>query len=184
MASRGGAIDSSARGERRLVRRLRLPRTIALMDGDRERACRHTADLVEGAPPGSDGVMASWRSMLARELFYLGRFDEAEPVLREAAKVGFDPGRGRSASSVEALLLARGGELTGRRSSRAPQSRSRRPRRTTSGFTVGATRILRWCSSGRVGSKRRGTPSNARSPSGSGSAACRTSLAPASSSTR
>ena len=85
---------------------------IALMDGDRERACRHTADLVEGAPPGSDGVMASWRSMLARELFYLGRFDEAEFVLREAAKVGFDPVTRTLGSSVEALLLARGGELT------------------------------------------------------------------------
>ena len=57
------------------------------MEGDRERACRHTAELVDGAPPGSDGVMASWRSMLARDLFYLGRFDEAEPLLRRGCEL-------------------------------------------------------------------------------------------------
>ena len=58
--------------------------TIATIEGDGVRACRHIAKLVDGAPPGSEGVMASWRSMLARELCRLGRFHEAEPQLREA----------------------------------------------------------------------------------------------------
>ena len=54
---------------------------IAMMEGDRERACRHTAEFIDEAPPGSDGVMASWKSMLARDLYYLGRIDEVEPLL-------------------------------------------------------------------------------------------------------
>ena len=84
---------------------------MAEVEGDRERACRHTAELVGGAPPGSDGVMASWKSMLARDLFYLERFDEAEPLLEEARAVGWSPVERTLVSAVEALFLARVGEL-------------------------------------------------------------------------
>jgi tetratricopeptide (TPR) repeat protein len=82
---------------------------IAMMEGDRERACRHTAELIAGAPPGSDGVMASWRSMLARDLFYLGRFDEVEPLLDAARIAGWHPVGRTFVSAVEALLLSKAG---------------------------------------------------------------------------
>jgi class 3 adenylate cyclase/tetratricopeptide (TPR) repeat protein len=82
---------------------------IAMMEGDRERACRHTAELIAGAPPGSDGVMASWRSMLARDLFYLGRFDEVEPLLDAARIAGWHPVERTFVPAVEALLLSRAG---------------------------------------------------------------------------
>ena len=81
--------------------------TIATIEGDGVRACRHIAKLVDGAPPGSEGVMASWRSMLARELCRLGRFDEAEPQLREAETAGFDPATRTLVSATEAVLLTR-----------------------------------------------------------------------------
>jgi class 3 adenylate cyclase/tetratricopeptide (TPR) repeat protein len=84
---------------------------MAEVEGDRERACRHTAELIGGAPPGSDGVMASWKSMLARDLFYLDRFDEAEPLLEEARALGWGPVERTLVPAVEALFLARVGEL-------------------------------------------------------------------------
>jgi len=31
-----------------------------------------TAEFIDEAPPGSDGVMASWKSMLARDLYFTG----------------------------------------------------------------------------------------------------------------
>ena len=82
---------------------------IAMMEGDRERACRHTAELIAAAPPGSDGVMASWRSMLARDLFHLGRFDEVEPLLDAARVAGWHPVERTLVPAVEALLLSRAG---------------------------------------------------------------------------
>ena len=62
------------------------------------RPCRH---------PGSDG-----QARLARELCYLGRFDEAERLLEEARTVP-PPGSGVRvmAAAAEALLLAQRGEL-------------------------------------------------------------------------
>jgi tetratricopeptide (TPR) repeat protein len=84
---------------------------MAEVEGDRERACRHTAEVVGRAPLGSDGVMASWKSMLARDLFYLDRFDEAEPLLEEARAVGWGPVERTLVPAVEALFLARVGEL-------------------------------------------------------------------------
>ena len=84
---------------------------MAEVEGDRERACRHTAELVGEAGPGSDGVMASWKSMLARDLFYLDRFDEAEPLLEEARAVGWGPVERTLVPAVDALFLARVGEL-------------------------------------------------------------------------
>ena len=82
-----------------------------MIEGDRERACRHHADLIDVLPPGSDGVAASFRSFLARDLCYLGRFEEAEPLLRQAQAVPPGACRRVLAPSVEALLLAARGEL-------------------------------------------------------------------------
>ena len=83
---------------------------MAEVEGDRERACRHTAELI-GRALGSDGVMASWKSMLARDLFYLDRFDEAKPLLAEARAVGWSPIERTLVPAVEALFLARVGEF-------------------------------------------------------------------------
>ena len=151
---------------------------IAQIEGDRERACRHTAKLVDGAPPGSEGVMASWRSMLARDLCYLGRFDEAEPLLEEARAVDSGPAERTLVATVEALLLAGRGELDQAEERARAAVAIAETRRTTSGSRVGATRTSRWCSSARAGSTRRGTRSSARWPSGSGSAACPSSSRP------
>jgi tetratricopeptide (TPR) repeat protein len=82
---------------------------IAMMEGDRERACRHTAELIADAPPGSDSVMASWKSMLARDLYYLDRFDEVEPLLDAARMAGWHPVERTLVSAVEALLLSGAG---------------------------------------------------------------------------
>ena len=82
---------------------------IAMIDGDRERACRHTAEFIADAPPGSDGVMASWKSMLARDLYYFGRFEEVEPLLDAARMSGWHPVERTLVSAVEALLLSGSG---------------------------------------------------------------------------
>jgi class 3 adenylate cyclase/tetratricopeptide (TPR) repeat protein len=85
---------------------------IAQIEDDRERACRHTAQLIARAPAGTEGVMASWRAMLARDLCYLGRFDEAESLLQEARAVGSAaPADLTLISTVDAVLLARAGRL-------------------------------------------------------------------------
>jgi tetratricopeptide (TPR) repeat protein len=84
---------------------------IAMVEGDRQRACRHHTELIDMAPPGSDGVMASYRLILARDLCYLGRLDEAEPLLRQAQAVPAGPVERALGPSVEALLLAGQGEL-------------------------------------------------------------------------
>src|SRR5262249_4393708 len=81
---------------------------VAKMEGDRERACRHLAEFIDNAPPGSDGVMASWRSMLARDLYYLGRIDEVEPHL-DAARASRDSVVRTFVSAVEALFLSGAG---------------------------------------------------------------------------
>jgi tetratricopeptide (TPR) repeat protein len=83
---------------------------IATIEGDRQRASRHHAALLEGLPPGSDGVAATWRLPLARDLCYLGRFAEAEAELRQAQAVPAGPMERALCPSVEALVLcARGG---------------------------------------------------------------------------
>jgi len=82
---------------------------IAMMEGNRERACRHTAEFIDQAPPGSDGVMASWKSMLARDLYYLGRIEEVEPLLRAARIAGWAPVERTLVPAVEALVLSSAG---------------------------------------------------------------------------
>jgi len=83
---------------------------IAQIEGDRERACRQTVHLLDAAPQGSEGVMASWRAMLARDLYHLGRVDEAEPFVEEARAVGRGPAERTLVATVEALLLTRAGD--------------------------------------------------------------------------
>jgi class 3 adenylate cyclase/tetratricopeptide (TPR) repeat protein len=79
---------------------------IATIEGDRERACRDTAEeiklIARIAVPA-----ATAKARLARELCYLGRFDEAERLLEEARAVP-PPGSGVRvmAAAAEALLLA------------------------------------------------------------------------------
>jgi class 3 adenylate cyclase/tetratricopeptide (TPR) repeat protein len=85
--------------------------TIATIEGDRQRACRLLAELLDALPPGSDGVAATWRLPRARDLCYLGRFDEAEAELRSAQAVATGPVERAMAPAVEALLLAAGDEL-------------------------------------------------------------------------
>jgi tetratricopeptide (TPR) repeat protein len=85
---------------------------IAVIEGDRLRACRHHADLIGALiPPGNEGLAATWRLPLARDLCYLGRFDEAERELRQARAVAAGPVERTLGPAVEALLLAARGEL-------------------------------------------------------------------------
>jgi class 3 adenylate cyclase/tetratricopeptide (TPR) repeat protein len=84
---------------------------IAMIEGDRPRACRHHVDLIDALPPGLDGTAASFRLPLAHDLCYLGRFDEAETQLRKAQAVAPGPVERALAPAVEALILAWRGEL-------------------------------------------------------------------------
>jgi tetratricopeptide (TPR) repeat protein len=83
---------------------------IATIEGDRERACRHNADMIE-VLGDSVSVAAAFWSFQARELCYLGRPDEAEPWLRQAQAVPPRASVRVMAPSAEALLLAARGEL-------------------------------------------------------------------------
>jgi tetratricopeptide (TPR) repeat protein len=84
---------------------------IAMIEGDRERACRCTAEEIERIAHVAIPT-ATAKARLARALCYLGRFDEAERLLEEARAVPL-PGSGVrvSAAAAEALLLAQRGEL-------------------------------------------------------------------------
>jgi tetratricopeptide (TPR) repeat protein len=84
---------------------------IAMLEGDRQRACQYHVNLIDALPPGSDGTAATWRLPLARDLCYLGRFGEAERELRQAQAVAASPVERALAPAVEALLLAARGEL-------------------------------------------------------------------------
>jgi tetratricopeptide (TPR) repeat protein len=84
---------------------------IATIEGDRERACRLTAEAIEMVAHVPIPA-ATAKGRLARELCYLGRFNEAERLLEEARAVP-PPGSGVrvAAAAAEALLLAHRGEL-------------------------------------------------------------------------
>lgn len=84
---------------------------IATIEGDRERACRHTVELLETFPVGIDRVAATYWLQLARQLCYLGRFEEAEPLVRQAQAVGLGPATRAFGATIEALLSAARGEL-------------------------------------------------------------------------
>ena len=83
---------------------------IATVEGDRERACRYVVEAIERIVHVIPA--ATTKSRLARELCYLGRFDEAERLLEEARAVP-PPGSGVRvmAAAAEALLLAQRGNL-------------------------------------------------------------------------
>jgi class 3 adenylate cyclase/tetratricopeptide (TPR) repeat protein len=84
---------------------------IATIEGDRERAVRYGAEELELIAHGAIPA-ATAKGRLARELCYLGRFDEAERLLEEARAVP-PPGSGVRvmAAAAEALLLAQRGDL-------------------------------------------------------------------------
>lgn len=85
---------------------------IAVIEGDRERTFRHNADMIDVLVAGAAvSVAAALQSFQARELCYLGRFEEAETLLETVNAV---PPRATVrviAPSAEALLLAGCGEL-------------------------------------------------------------------------
>ncbi len=82
---------------------------IATIEGDWQRARHHNAEMVDAMPDGS--LKATFRTMLARDLCYLGRFEEAEPLLRQAQAVPPRASMRVMGPAVEALLLAERGEL-------------------------------------------------------------------------
>ena len=82
---------------------------IALIDGDRERACRHTAEHIDKAPPGSDGRHGLVEVDASRDLYYLGRIEEVEPLLDAARMSGRHPVERTLLPAVEALLLSSAG---------------------------------------------------------------------------
>jgi tetratricopeptide (TPR) repeat protein len=84
---------------------------IAIIEGDRERACRHHRELLDTMSPDSEALAATYELPLARDLCYLGRYDEVEPLLRHARSVPQGPVERSLGSSVEALLLAARGRV-------------------------------------------------------------------------
>jgi class 3 adenylate cyclase len=83
---------------------------IATIEGDWERALRHNVELVDGVE-AAESVAATWTTMLARDLCYLGRFEEAEPLLRQAQAVPPRASMRVMGPTVEGLLLAERGDL-------------------------------------------------------------------------
>ena len=84
---------------------------VASIEGDRERACRHYRDLLAAIPSGSESIAASYELPLARDLCYLGRYEEVQPLLHHARSVPQGPALRAMGSSVEALTLAARGQL-------------------------------------------------------------------------
>jgi class 3 adenylate cyclase/tetratricopeptide (TPR) repeat protein len=84
---------------------------VASIEGDRERACRHYRDLLALIPSGTESIAASYELPLARDLCYLGRYEEVEPLLHHARSVAQGPALRAMGSSVEALTLAARGRL-------------------------------------------------------------------------
>jgi class 3 adenylate cyclase/tetratricopeptide (TPR) repeat protein len=83
---------------------------IATIEGDRERACRHYGDLLAAIPSGTEAIAASYELPLARDLCYLGRYEEAQPLLHHARSVPQGPALRAMGSGVEALTLAARGQ--------------------------------------------------------------------------
>ena len=82
---------------------------IAMIEGDRQRAYRHNAEMLDML--GSGSVAATFTTVLARDLCHFGRFEEAEPLLRQAQAVPPRASMRVLAPAVEALLLAERGEF-------------------------------------------------------------------------
>jgi class 3 adenylate cyclase len=84
---------------------------VASIEGDRDRACRHYRDLLAAFPSGTESIAASYELPLARDLCYLGRYEEVEPLLHHARSVPQGPALRAMGSGVEALTLAERGRL-------------------------------------------------------------------------
>jgi tetratricopeptide (TPR) repeat protein len=84
---------------------------VANIEGNRERACRHHRDLLAAIPAGTESIAASYELPLARDLCYLGRYEEVEPLLHHARSVPQGPALRAMGSGVEALTLAARGRL-------------------------------------------------------------------------
>jgi class 3 adenylate cyclase/tetratricopeptide (TPR) repeat protein len=84
---------------------------VASIEGDRERACRHYRNLLAAIPSGTESIAASYELPLARDLCYLGRYEEVEPLLDHARSVPQGPALRAMGSGVEALTLAARGRL-------------------------------------------------------------------------
>ena len=181
VAARRGAVASPAGGHGQCSARGEHLSAIASIQGDRERACRHNAEMIE-VMAGGVASAASGRCS-ARELCYLGRVEEAEPA-RRAQAVAAGPVSRVMAPAAEALLLAARGELEQAEALACTASTGRRPRRTTSGSRHGRAKTSPPCSSARAGSTTHARRWSAPSRCGSGSAACRSRVVSVSRSTR
>jgi len=84
---------------------------VASIEGDRERACRHYRDFLAVIPSSIESIAASFELPLARDLCYLGRYEEVQPLLHHARSVPQGPALRAMGSSVEALTLAVRGRL-------------------------------------------------------------------------
>lgn len=85
---------------------------IAIIEGDRERTCRHNEKMIDVlVSHGATSVAAAFQCFQARELCYLGRFDEGDVWLRQAQTVPPRASVRVMAPSAEALLLAGRGDL-------------------------------------------------------------------------
>ena len=84
---------------------------VADIQGDRERACHHFRELLGTMSPDSEALAATYELPLARDLCYLGRCEEVEPLLRHARSVPQGPVERSLGSGVEALVLASRGRL-------------------------------------------------------------------------
>jgi hypothetical protein len=133
---------------------------IATIEGDRERACRHNADMIE-VLGDSVSVAAAFWSFQARELCYLGRPDEAEPWLRQAQAVPPRASVRVMAPPPRRSSSQRAASSTRQRRWRAQQSPGRRPRRTMSGSRAVHAKTSRPCSSALAGSTRHARRSSA-----------------------
>ena len=84
---------------------------VASIEGDRERACRHYRDLLAAIPSGTESIAASYELPLARDLCYLGRYEQVEPLLQHARSVPQGRALRAMGLGVEALTLAARGRL-------------------------------------------------------------------------
>jgi tetratricopeptide (TPR) repeat protein len=84
---------------------------VASIEGDRERACRYYRDFLAVIPSSIESIAASYELPLARDLCYLGRYEEVQPLLHHARSVAQGPALRAMGSSVEALTLAARGRL-------------------------------------------------------------------------
>ena len=135
--------------------RLRGPRDDRDDQGDRERACRYTAEEIELIADVAIPA-ATAKARLARELCYLGRFDEAERLLEEARAVP-PPGSGVRvmAAAAEALLLAHRGELEQAETLARTAVATAETKTDNVWWQALRTRTSRPCSSAQDGSTRR-----------------------------